>query len=181
MAWKEIEGYKHPYRISDMGEIQSYYSGAWRNMKPRITGWRRACVELMRKDGTRANTPVSRLMVNAFMGGQREGYCIVHKDGDRMNNALWNLKFETRKNACVLGGKTKRKPVIMIDQDGNELEIYPSVAAAAKANFMSPSAVASRCRREMENPFLRCEWDFRYEDEKVGRPKKRRGVKRNEQ
>lgn len=158
-----IEGYKHPYRISDMGEVQSYYNGAWRTMKPNIRGMRRAHVDLMRKDGTRARTPIVRLMANAFMGGTREGYCIIHKNGDRLDNSVYNLKFETRVNACALGKGAKRRPVIKIDRDGNEVEIYPSARAAAKANFLSHSAVTARCRGEMKDPFLRCEWDFKYE------------------
>lgn len=164
MAWKMIEGYKHPYRISDMGEVQSYYNGAWRTMKPQMGGWRRACIQLMRKDNTRSNVPIVRLMANAFMGGTREGCCIIHKNGDRLDNSVYNLKFETRRNACALSNGAKRRPVIKIDSDGNEVEVYPSAKAAAKANFISQSAVTAHCRGEMKNPFLRCEWDFKYED-----------------
>ena len=174
MAWKLIEGYKHPYRINEEGEVQSYYNGAWRTMKPNMSGMRRACIQLMRKDGTRSNVPVVRLMADAFMGGQREGYCIVHKNGYRLDNSLNNLKFETRKNTCALGKKAKCRPVIKLDRDGNELEIYPSARAAARANYISYSSVSARCRGEMKDPFKRFEWDFKYEDNERMKPRKRR-------
>lgn len=172
-----IEGYKHPYRISDMGEVQSFYNGKWRTMKPQLGGRRRACVELMREDNTRSNVPIVRLMANAFVGGQRDGYCIIHKDGDRLNNALWNLRFEPRKKACALSKGSRNRPVIKIDRDGNEVAIYPSAREAAKANFMSHSSVSARCRGEMKNPFQRGDWDFIYEDS-AGRGRRKKGERR---
>lgn len=137
-------------------------------------------MELMREDNTRANVPIVRLMANAFMGGQRKGYSIIHKNSDRLDNSLQNLKFETQKNACALSKDSKRRPVIKIDRYGNELEIYPSAKAAAKANFMSYSAVTARCRGEMKNPFQRGDWDFIYEDAAGSRRGRRKRGERRE-
>ena len=173
--WKEIDGFVRPYRINDMGVVQSYYNKKWRTMTPQLGTRSRATVHFEREDGTRKAMPISRMMADAFMGGQREGMCIVHKDGDKLNNCLWNLKFEPQKKASSRGGRARRKPVVKIDRDGNELEIYPSAVAAAKDNFISPSAVTARCRGERKQPFRQLDWDFRYEDRGVGQPKKRKG------
>lgn len=118
--WKQIEGYKWPYRINEDGEIQKFYEGEWVDLHPYISSNRgRAMVKMRTKDSEPVDVPMVWLMADAFMGGRREGYAIIHKDGMKLNNAIWNLAFVPMKKVGLLSYKCRRKAVLKIDRDGN--------------------------------------------------------------
>ncbi len=161
MAWKLIEGYKYPYRISDEGMVE-VYKGKWLPVKPRIS-WNRAHVRLRTKDGKQTKVPVVRLMAEKFMGGIKPGHCVRHKDRARLGNALHNLEQVPLNKCGELGNQASRKPIIKIDRDGNEVEIYKSVQEAADANYISPMAVTRRCKGQIKYPFDLIGYSFKFD------------------
>lgn len=56
------------------------------------------------------------------------------------------------------------KPVEKIDRDGNVLDRYPSIEAAAKANPMPALAIGKRCRGLVKKPYERLGFSFRFGD-----------------
>lgn len=102
-------------------------------------------------------------MANAFLGGQVEGKSIVHKNGAKLDNSIWNLKMASRSDTSRLSGSPKRRPVEMIDREGNVIELYRSQAAAAKANYISKNSVSIRCLNRLKDPFRLTGYTFRYE------------------
>lgn len=159
--WKLIEGYKYPYRISDEGQVE-VYKGKWISIKPTIS-WNRAHVRMRTKDGKQAKVPVVRLMANAFMGGIKPGHCVRHKDRSKLGNGFYNLEQVPLNKCGELGSQSSRKPVIKIDRDGNEVELYKSVQEAAEANYISTMAVSRRCRRQVKDPFDLIGFSFKYD------------------
>lgn len=55
-----------------------------------------------------------------------------------------------------------------IDQDGNELEVYRSIAEAARDNHVDRGVVTARCLGDVQNPFDLLGVSFRYESNKRG-------------
>lgn len=160
--WVIINGYKYPYRINEDGEVQKCYLGEWIKLKVNLASTR-ARVNLRSVDGKRFNAPVVWLMADAFMGGRKSGYSIIHINGSKLDNRLVNLKMVPKKEACIISSDNRRKPVEKIDRYGNPIEIYRSVTEAAKKNFISKSSVGARCRNEVKDPFHLADFTFRYE------------------
>ena len=106
-TWKPIPGYVGAYEVSDLGLVRSVTrlvphstsgslllpgkllsTGALRNGYPTAT----LCVNHQRK-----SFKVHRLVLLAFVGECPAGMESCHKDGNKKNNALSNLRYDTRK------------------------------------------------------------------------------------
>lgn len=162
--WRSVEGYKYPYRISVDGIVQKKLpDGNWQTVSARVVSMRRACVTLRRKDGTRTQVPVVRLMANAFMGGWKPGMCCIHKNRYKLDCSLGNLKFVTQQECGRLSCRNRRKPVAKVDRDGNVIEFYSSCAEAARKNHLSATAIYHRCNNLLKDPFLLDGYNYRFE------------------
>lgn len=109
--WKPIPGYEGRYEASDQGRIRSvprkvrgcHWNGAefqrsvpGRILKPgRYNDSGHLSVVLGR--GTNGR-PVHQLVLLTFVGPPPEGMEVCHNDGDPANNALTNLRYDTRRN-----------------------------------------------------------------------------------
>lgn len=177
MAWKLIEGdWRYPYRVSDQGEVQKQLpSGQWRTLKPYpyFKQWR---VELRTQDGGRRRELVSKLVVDAFMGGTPPGLLRVHKNGMQQDNAVENIIFLPRSAAAGRQRPGNSRPVLKVDQAGEIVAVYRSGAEAARANFTSQSAISSHCRGRVKDVYRLDGCRYVYEDDyyrkKRGRPRK---------
>ncbi len=96
----------------------------------------------------KTNYSAHRLVFEAFYGYCPE--CIDHIDGDRANNAIWNLReanqSENMKNAYA-NGHSSQIPVQQIDKEGNVIQVYPSIAEAARAHNVTSAAIKSAADR----------------------------------
>lgn len=63
-------------------------------------------------------------------------------------------------------GKTKAKPVVKIDRNGNVIERYRSFSEAAKKNPMSKTSIKNRTSGKVKHEFAGCDYSFRLSDEK---------------
>ncbi len=102
---KILESLGHPgIAISNVGDILSCrlcrsklnFSTEWRKLKGVVekTGYR--SVTFM-SDGSLKKFLVHRLVLEAFVGPCPEGMEACHNDGDRLNNQISNLRWDTRK------------------------------------------------------------------------------------
>lgn len=160
--WKRIEGYKWLYRINEDATVQKWYNGQWVTLTPYLTN-KRARVKMRTANNKQIDIPIVWLMAEKFMGGRRDGYDIVHKNGAKLDCRLCNLKFSPRKLTVQLSAGNRRKTVEKITPDGKTVEVYKSCTEAAKCNYISKSAVTARCRGEIKNPFELMGYSFRYE------------------
>ena len=106
-TWKEVPGFPG-YEVSDHGRVRSYMKqmgpahGGWsmtdkpqRYLKliPCPSGYLHTAVA---NNGTSWFCTVHQLVMLAFEGPCPEGMVICHNDGDRKNNRLENLRYDTQ-------------------------------------------------------------------------------------
>jgi len=103
-TWKPIPDYPL-YEASDLGRIRSWNQASGRS-KPRImktpthpkTGYSYVCI--CNKNGTRQFT-VHRLILLAFVGPCPDGLQSCHYNGNRTDNRIDNLRWDSRKNNAI--------------------------------------------------------------------------------
>lgn len=89
-----------------------------------------------------------RVVFEAFNGYCPE--CIDHIDGNRANNAIWNLREATQSENmfnAYKNGHSSQIPVQQLDKEGNIIQTYPSIAKAARAFNVTPAAIKSAADR----------------------------------
>jgi hypothetical protein len=102
--WRDIPGYPG-YEVSNYGQVRGRdrmvtrgngaYSIAGRVLKPGTRRYGHQYVSLS-VDGVSATLSVHKLVMLAFVGPRPDGLEVCHNDGNPANNALSNLRFDTR-------------------------------------------------------------------------------------
>jgi hypothetical protein len=91
-VWKNVYGYAGRYEVSSLGRLRGPRGITKGSMGSR--GYLQVC---LRKPGDRygktANLHV--LVARAFLGPRPKGHHVCHGDGDRTNNSLINLRYDT--------------------------------------------------------------------------------------
>lgn len=99
--FRPVEGYPG-YRVSSDGRVESCWTRrgrycvpteTWRPLKPILRGGYPS-VNLAR-GGKKTICRIHRLVLEAFVGPCPEGHVACHGDGDRANNDLSNLRWDT--------------------------------------------------------------------------------------
>lgn len=93
---KSIEG--HPgYYVSHLGYVFSEKYGSLRELKAQRD--QQGYLHVVLSTNGRAHTiKVQYLVATHFIGPRPAGYVVCHCDGDKTNNAAWNLRYDTQKN-----------------------------------------------------------------------------------
>lgn len=104
--WRWVAGYEGRYRVSDCGQVQSYFvqsggNGEISTLPQQLlklcadkNGYQRA--HLRDGNGNMENAGVHRLVLKAFVGPCPDGMECAHLDGTRTNNCVDNLRWVTR-------------------------------------------------------------------------------------
>lgn len=99
--WIAIDGYPD-YEVSDDGQVRSWrvWRGGRRSdpktLKPGLNGGYQY-VNTINSGGRKAKY-IHRLVLEAFAGPCPSGMEACHNDGDRVNNCVGNLRWDSRKN-----------------------------------------------------------------------------------
>jgi len=137
--WKPIKNYKGLYEVSNLGRIKSLPRNGTNGgiIKPWIeNGYYRV--------GLRNNSKpkfyfIHRLICSTFHPNPKHKKEVNHKDGNRLNNASYNIEWNTRKENAIHAGKilnrfggtwNKAKPVINIKTK----KIFNSISLAYKSS-----------------------------------------------
>ena len=163
--WKDIEGYKGHYQISNYGNVRSLKKDAFLMKGGYLKGYK---IISLWKNGTGKMFRVHRLVALAFIPNPENKPCIDHIDGDRANNHADNLRWVTylennnnpitkkrlsENNAKNMQGKEgalhpNSKPVKMI-KNGVCLKIYQSIHLAKKDGF-NDTLIIRCCKGRMK-------------------------------
>lgn len=157
MEWRVMHGYRFLYRISENGDVQKYHekTGEWKPVTQCLMNGR-AVVQLYITKTDRRPIAVHRLMDTYFFNGyaQKNGLCIIHKNGAKFDCAKENLDFITRRESNLRSLKTARaRRVVKIDKYGNEVDYYQSCKEAAEKNHLSTTSIYNRVHNKLRDPF----------------------------
>lgn len=104
--WREIPGWEGFYAVSDQGRVKSLARsvpgrpGVFINKRERILKptpkFDKYLVVGLCRNNTKATLLVHHLVLLAFVGPRPEGAESCHYDGNRTNNYLENLRWDTR-------------------------------------------------------------------------------------
>lgn len=162
--WKDIRGYEGLYQISNLGRVKRLkrqyetYNNLTRRYNTRIVnekiikgtiskGYNRI---VLTKDKIEKNYFVHRLVIENFVRKVKENENIDHIDFNKLNNNINNLEIvsiDENNNRAFANGlrknaKHSKRPVYLIDDNGNILKEYDSMNRAAKdLNIASSSHI----------------------------------------
>jgi hypothetical protein len=103
--WRPVPGYEGLYAVSDMGRVKSLEKHTRTNgpalqhrperlLSP-ITDWTGYNYQNLSKDGTAKKIAVHTLVLLAFVGPRPDGMQCCHNNGERKDNRLCNLRWDT--------------------------------------------------------------------------------------
>jgi len=92
----EIEGY-HNYLIYEDGRVFSKKSNKFRKAAPNSHGY---CLVDLCKDGKRKTFKIHRLIALHYIPNPNNYECVDHKDRNRQNNSIDNLRWVTKQMNC---------------------------------------------------------------------------------
>lgn len=151
--WKDIPGYKGYYQVSDLGEIRSVdryvetsngrrcYRG--KTLSPVLN--KRGYMKVnLKVSGHNETKDIHRLILAAFVGPAPHGKEVCHNDGDKRNNHLANLRYDTHSNNmldCRKHGRVDHRPVRRSDG-----KYFPSITIAALQTGTMKQNIYRVCR-----------------------------------
>lgn len=161
--WKEVKGYDKRYMVSNLGRVKATpneypHLGGIRHTKEKIlkpmfckhTGYYH--INLFKRDGTRKQTTVHRIVAETFIPNVNNLPFVNHKDEVKTNNNVNNLEWCTPKYNMEYSHIRARHisavsiPVEQYDFDGNLIETYKSSAEAGRALKVCPSSIHLCCK-----------------------------------
>lgn len=152
--WKNIEGYKPIYQVSNLGQVRSIeretndnggkYKRKTKLLRQTTTKNGYKNIYLYDKDGKKRTILVHKIVALAFIGKPAPNEEIDHIDGNRGNNACENLRWVTHKVNCgnpmtkekhanLKGEKAPyKKSIIAYDLSGKKVGEWPTITMAAE-------------------------------------------------
>ena len=110
--WRNVIGYKDEYQVSNFGRVKSLKNGKTKILKGLLVGKGYHCVDLL-EGGDRQRFLVHVLVAQAFIENSLGKPIVNHQTGDKLNNCIWNLEWNTfsenNKHAYQLGLKKVEK------------------------------------------------------------------------
>ena len=161
--WKDIPGYEGLYQVSNLGRVKSLErykdnnSGLVKMPEKIMQGGIRNGYVLvyLTKDGKRKTFSAHRLVAQAFIPNPEQKPTINHINGNKQDNRVENLEWNTDKeniNHAVKTGLWDHKnnknsiPVAQYDADMNLINIYPSMMEAERQTGIPNRNIALCCR-----------------------------------
>lgn len=162
--WAKLPNSKFSYEISNLGRVKSmrrkirhkggkFYYKEDVIFKQHITKRGYLRVGIQNKTGRQILVMVHRLVAVAFLLNPENKATVNHKDGDKLNNKLENLEWNTVKENIVhsfssLGRKPYSKSIFC---HNNQTE-YPSIKDASEKLNTPTATIINICKGYTKNP-----------------------------
>lgn len=145
--WTQINGYEGYYEISRFGDIRSIErdiidkNGHNKHISQKIISQEinkernNYCEVMLWKNGEYKRYKVHRLVAETFIDNPENKPQVNHKDGNTLNNSVWNLEWVTDKenkehawNEKLCNSDHRKRKIRCLDNN----EIYESITACSK-------------------------------------------------
>ena len=169
--WRDIPGYGGKYQANRLGDIRRVYQGGLvRDMTPYRKGNSKQRARLFVKltvNGKPKEVPVLKIMATTWHGNRDENLVPYHKNGIVTDNHADNIGFTSRSELGRMTGyrSKRRKCVLKVTENGDEVEVYRSAREAARKNNMRYQTVLDRCHNRVKNPFALDGYTYQFEGE----------------
>lgn len=153
----DIVGFEGRYQVSDLGNVRSLnYQNTG---KPKLlTPIKHHQGYLLVHLGENKIRMIHKLVAEAFIPNPNHKRCVNHLDGNKHNNAVWNLEWATHKentahairtglrdphkNNKPLGDENPtRRPILQFSKDGQFIKRWECVSEAARQINCNPSQI----------------------------------------
>lgn len=137
--WKDIQGYKGFYQVSNLGRVKSLYKGGI-VLKGSVNN-RGYHMVMLYKDGKYKHYLIHRLVAQAFVSNPKHMPQVNHKDEDKSNNKVSNLEWCTNLYNNLYHDKAKRtgikegKSVAQYTLSGKLIKVWKSSNEAERAGY----------------------------------------------
>lgn len=162
--WKDIEGYKGLYQISNKGRVKSLYNGSERILRPWINNDGYLNVKLY-KNTAAQHRLVHRLVAKVFISNPDNKLQINHKDENKLNNCVENLEWITCIDNCNYGTRNERisRKILQYSKSGEFIREWQSAAEVERELNINHSNIASCCKgkRKSSGGFV---WRYKEKD-----------------
>lgn len=166
--WKQIEGYKPIYQVSNLGRIRSLAretnsNGGIFHRKEKFLKYSKSrigylLVFLYTETGKRKTVSVHQIVAKAFIPNPENKPEIDHKDGDKTNNTIENLRWVTHKENCenpltamkqkkYIQEKAKhKKSIAAYTLTGNLIGVWPTITMASNETGTCRHSISSAAK-----------------------------------
>lgn len=186
-VWKDVVGYEGLYRVSNYGNVISIprlskkrnriYAGQKLNCTKFLTGYLNVGLS---KDSITTKYNVHRLVAEAFIPNPENKATVNHKDGNKLNNNINNLEWNTYtennrhafannliKRYCGKDNKAS-KPVSQYTRQNIKIKDFDCIKEAARQTNTNGSSIGACCnnKRKSAGGYF---WKFNKEAEQKGK------------
>lgn len=175
--WRDIEGYKGLYQVSDQGRIRSldrivahsrygYKTLKGRLLRPTKNGDGYFYINLY-KDNHEKKYKTHRLVAQAFIPNPENKEEVDHintkRDDNRVENLRWATKLENNRNSLTRKKRSENNPmrgkygkdnpnsksIYQISKDGNLIRKWEGIKEAARNTEVYPGNIVKCCQGKL--------------------------------
>ena len=157
-VWKDINGYKELYQVSNWGRVKSLKFGKERILKPGINGKGYFQVQLWKNNNSK-NYVVHRLVAQAFIPNPDNLPCINHRDECKTNNNVENLEwcsyqYNINYGTCIQRKTEKQsKTVYQYSMDGEFVKEWKSLMEIERSMEFSAGSISQCCNGKLNTAY----------------------------
>ena len=165
--WRHVKGFENVYAISNKGRLASNKRNGWHVLS--IKNSKGDYLAVILTDGVQERyTRIHRLVYETFVKQipKGKGNHIHHLNGDKQDNKIENLSFNTAKEHSIIHSKknptknygmifynkyVKTKRIMQLDLEGNVLNVFANAADASNATGVCQRNILKVANREPYN------------------------------
>ena len=161
--WRDIEGYKGLYQVSNKGRVKSLYKGSERILRPGIesSGYYNI---ILCNDSVRKTFRLHRLVAEAFIPNPYNKPQVNHKDENKKNNCVENLEWCDRVYNINYGTRNERisRKILQYSRSGEFIREWPSALEVERILGIANSHIIACCKdkRKSAGGFI---WKYKEE------------------